>query len=149
MFQDFPSNHVSQGLGGLAVGQVGLDQPLRPSLPQTCHSSSQGPPPEVQGHLPPACPGLWKEVRDSRTPRVGSWWSGRILQPWAPQPCPPPLGRLLFSVAGEAVQAELPRPDLEASLLWETATRKLFPGHFFILFLFALGPRVVPTSFPR
>lgn len=57
VFQDFPSNRVSRGLGGLAEAQMGLDRPLRPSLPQTGHSCSQSPPPEVQAHVPAACPG--------------------------------------------------------------------------------------------
>lgn len=47
VFQDFPSHRVSRGLGSLAEAQMGLDQPLRPSLPQTGHSRSQSPPPEV------------------------------------------------------------------------------------------------------
>lgn len=129
VFQNFPCSHVNHGLGGLAVGRVGLEQPLGPGLPQTCHSSpSQSPPPAVRGHVPPGCPGLWEEARGSHTPRAETAnGQGRPRSHTAPSRGP----TLPVAEGGCAHRALC--PDQEASLHWENARRKLLSGTFFHL----------------
>lgn len=162
VFQDFPINHVNQGPSSLAVGLVGLHEPLQPILPQTLSPFMW---PEPTPRNPRKC-AAWKtpacrkrlELKGNHTAQCRT---GHFLQPsGAPQPCLPDWGgclcgtrilptrpavltppwQPLFSVAGETIQPELPpHPVLGAPLLWEASTRKFLPRVFlpscFSLFL--------------
>lgn len=58
--QDFPVDRIHQGLGGLAVRAVGLDQSLRPCLPHTLSPFTwPKASPGVQGSVSPGRPGPW------------------------------------------------------------------------------------------
>lgn len=149
---------------------AGLDQPLRPCLPQTSSPFTwPRPTPQTQGHVLPGCSACGErlEVRGKRTPRAGCVRPGASCSPHgAPQPCPqigwwpPPIPKSAHSpcLAGplcsnpcsrrqgsHPTRAPMSAPGSPAAL---RNSNKEIPsqGVSSNQFLFVPGHRMVPTT---